>query len=384
VTRAEMMSLTGKVAGSPERSAMPESLTAQQARLPPDLAVLAFFTGDRSTHVWMLTREELRHLRALGIAPLRIELNAFVDDLRKSRVGRNGRKLSSTLLGDLLKGVSAKRLVILADGPLNAMPFAALPTPDGNGQLVDRFVISMSPSLELALTAAKGPAMRPTRVAIVSDPVYSAADRRLSPSETAAPSRMRDSLPLARLAYSAIEAQSVSQAFAAGEGIELAGFDATPAKVLALESQPLRVLHFATHARGGEALEESALLLTRFKADGSTLSKHALTGEDISNSSLHADLVVLSGCATGLGRELRGGGVLGLTHGFLANGSRSVIASLWPIEDAPTARFMEEFYAAYRKSGRAAEALRIAQLRTRDGPPNAVWSSFVVRANELP
>jgi hypothetical protein len=61
--------------------------------------------------------------------------------------------------------------------------------------------------------------------------------------------------------------------------------------------------------------------------------------------------VVLSGCATGDGRELRGEGVLGLTYGFLANGSNTVVASLWPVEDALTARFMEEFYTAYRASG---------------------------------
>jgi hypothetical protein len=73
-----------------------------------------------------------------------------------------------------------------------------------------------------------------------------------------------------------------------------------------------------------------------------------------------------------------------LTYAFLSNGSRSVIASLWPIEDASTASFMEQFYAAYRHSGRAAEALQIAQLRTRNDPTNGVWSAFVVRANELP
>ncbi len=80
---------------------------------------------------------------------------------------------------------------------------------------------------------------------------------------------------------------------------------------------------------------------------------------------MRADVVVLSGCAAGDGRELRGEGVLGLTYGFLANGSHTVIASLWPVEDALTARFMEEFYAAYRASGRASDALRTAQLRTR-------------------
>ena len=97
-----------------------------------------------------------------------------------------------------------------------------------------------------------------------------------------------------------------------------------------------------------------------------------------------AAIALLSGCATGDGRELRGEGVLGLTYGFLANGSHTVIASLWPVEDALTARFMEEFYTAYRLSGRAADALRIAQLRGRSAGGTGVWSSFVVRSNELP
>ena len=69
-----------------------------------------------------------------------------------------------------------------------------------------------------------------------------------------------------------------------------------------------------------------------------------LTANDIARSGLRADVVVLSGCATGDGSALRGEGVLGLTYGFLANGSHSVVATLWPIEDASTARFMNEFY----------------------------------------
>jgi CHAT domain-containing protein len=81
---------------------------------------------------------------------------------------------------------------------------------------------------------------------------------------------------------------------------------------------------------------------------------------------------------------LRGEGVLGLAYGFLANGSHAVVAALWPIEDAATARFMSEFYTAYRASGRAADALRTAQLRTRESADAEVWSSFVVRANEFP
>src|SRR5690606_12740521 len=109
------------------------------------------------------------------------------------------------------------------------------------------------------------------------------------------------------------------------------------------------------------------LFLSEYAADGSPLPSDRLTADDIARSGLRADLVVLSGCATGDGRELRGEGVLGLTHGFLGNGSRTVVSSLWPVEDALTARFMEEFYSAYRASGRAAEALRVAQLRSRGG-----------------
>jgi len=81
---------------------------------------------------------------------------------------------------------------------------------------------------------------------------------------------------------------------------------------------------------------------------------------------------------------LRGEGVLGLTYGFLANGSGAVVASLWPIEDASTARFMKEFYSAYRAKPQPAEALHRAQLRSRGITASTVWSSFVVRANGFP
>ena len=142
------------------------------------------------------------------------------------------------------------------------------------------------------------------------------------------------------------------------------------------------MLHFATHALvRRDAPEQSALYLSEYSASGLSLAESRLTADEISRTGLRADLVVLSACATGDGGAVRGEGVLGLTYAFLANGSRSVVASLWPIQDASTARFMKEFYDAYRKTGRAADALRAAQLHERSG---AAWTSFVVRANEFP
>ncbi len=224
-------------------------------------------------------------------------------------------------------------------------------------------------------------------MAVISDPVYTPDDRRL----TAAASRASlyrgveaDSDRLARLPYSAIEARAVMRAFEGADIIALAGFDATVPRVVELPSRDLGVLHFATHAEARrDSPEQSALFLSEYAADGSPLPLDRLTAEEIRRNGLRADVVVLSGCATGDGRELRGEGVLGLTYGFLSNGSNTVVASLWPVEDALTARFMQEFYAAYRAGGHAADALRVAQLRTRGIAGPSVWASFVVRSGSL-
>jgi CHAT domain-containing protein len=253
--------------------------------------------------------------------------------------------------------------------------------------LVDRFVISAAPSLAMALRPRQAPTIHAARVAVISDPVYTPDDRRLTVASHDT-SRFRGgdefSDRLARLPYSAIEARTVARSFDGDKVIELAGFDATVERVIGLPSRELAVLHFATHALVREdAPEESALFLSEYAPDGSPLREDRLTADDISRSGLRADVVVLSGCATGNGRELRGEGVIGLTYGFLANGSNTVIASLWPVEDALTARFMREFYNAYGSSGRVADALRTAQLRTRDTAGPTVWSSFVVRASSL-
>jgi CHAT domain-containing protein/tetratricopeptide (TPR) repeat protein len=366
---------------------VPESLVEVQAALPEETAVLAYFVGDRRSHAWLLTRTELRRATLPGRRALQDLVNSFVE---RQRAGRRSNPESTfgPLLGGLLAGTSAARIVILPDGPLNGVPFAALPIPGATHEiLIDRFVISVAPSLALALMDPPRREPSQTLVAVVSDPVYTPDDRRLSRATPRAPNYRgveNSGHRLARLPYSAIEARAVVHAFEGADVIELAGFNATARRVIELPSRDLAVLHFATHARASEdSPEQSALFLSEYAADGSALTADRLTADDIARSGLRAGIVVLSGCATGDGRELRGEGVLGLTYGFLANGSQTVVASLWPVEDALTARFMEEFYAAFKASGRAADALRIAQLRTRGTAGSAVWSSFVVRANGL-
>jgi CHAT domain-containing protein/tetratricopeptide (TPR) repeat protein len=366
-----------------------ESLESVQSALPADTAVLAYFVGDQRSHGWLLSRSDFRHVVLPGRRQLEDLVNAFVRRQREGTLTPDNAAFAP-LLGNLLNGVSARRLLVLPDGPMNGLPFAALPLPHGQAHelLIDRFVVSAAPSLALALRPAGRVPAPNARIAVISDPIYTPDDRRLTLAAIGATNYRGgegSSERLARLPYSAIEARAVVRAFGGENVIELAGFNATARRVVELPSEDLGVLHFATHAVARrDAPEQSALFLSEFAADGSPLANDRLTVDDIARSGLRADVVVLSGCATGDGRELRGEGVLGLAYGFLANGSHTVIASLWPVEDALTARFMEDFYGAYRSSGSAPQALRIAQLRARGTSGSAVWSSFVVRASELP
>jgi CHAT domain-containing protein len=169
----------------------------------------------------------------------------------------------------------------------------------------------------------------------------------------------------------------------AGAAVLLTGFAANRESALERDLHGYRILHFATHAvvdNRHPAL--SGLFLSTFDEHG-----HSQTGllqmQDIYGLRLNADLVVLSACQTGLGEELSGEGVVGLTQGFFYAGSRSVVVSLWKVEDNATTTLMNQFYQAMLKDGAApAEALRQAKLMMyrqslRQSP--YYWSAFVIQ-----
>jgi CHAT domain-containing protein len=106
---------------------------------------------------------------------------------------------------------------------------------------------------------------------------------------------------------------------------------------------------------------------------------------DVYNLRLGADLVVLSGCQTALGQDLRGEGLIGLTRGFMYAGARGVVASLWMVDDASTAELMKRFYRALLKERQApAAALRTAQLEVSRDPRWKApfhWAGFVLQGD---
>jgi CHAT domain-containing protein len=160
------------------------------------------------------------------------------------------------------------------------------------------------------------------------------------------------------------------------------GADATEAAVKRLSDAGdlarYRYVHFACHGvlGSGDGLQP-ALVLTEAGASGP--EDGLLMLDEVTRLRLNADLVVLSACRTGEGRLLAAEGVSGLARAFLYAGSRGVVCSLWPVDDAATADLMTRFYAGLKAGTPTVEALRAAQRAMIDaGEPPARWASFVL------
>jgi len=162
------------------------------------------------------------------------------------------------------------------------------------------------------------------------------------------------------LAFAAAEAASITAMLPAGEATVRTRERAARGPELFSELARHRILHFGTHAEVNHSDPGRSMI---------ALTGAPITLEDINNMRIDADLVVLSACRTALGQELRGEGLLGLTHGFLHAGANRVLATLWSVDDQATAAFMREFYSnLLRKRLSPPKALSEAQAAMRKNP----------------
>jgi CHAT domain-containing protein len=190
----------------------------------------------------------------------------------------------------------------------------------------------------------------------------------------------------ARLPWSRREAEAIAAIAAgasAGRPLVALDFRASRATALSPELSGYRIVHFATHGIiDSQTPALSGLMLSRVDEHGAPLEGF-LGLRDVYNLRLGADLAVLSGCETALGKQVRGEGLVGLTQGFLYAGARQVVASLWRIEDRATAELMSRFYRGLLIEGRPpAAALRQAQLAIREDKrwrSPYYWSGFVLQ-----
>jgi CHAT domain-containing protein/tetratricopeptide (TPR) repeat protein len=329
--------------------------------------------------------------------------------------------LSQMILGPVAAKISNKRLLIVADGALQYVPFEALPMPDSKppegpvqgvvhaasepAPLVLNHEIVGLPSASTLLSLRQGKARVgiPAKiVAVFADPVFEQDDPRVQitgrPTGTVAekPSEavglrnvLRESegwnkgSGIPRLPSTLIEGKAIMALIPRDQGALASGFDASRARAMSGELGSYQILHFATHVVvNNEHPELSGIILSMVNRQG-VPENGFLQLHDIYNLKLSAELVVLSACETGLGQDVKGEGLIGLTRGFMYAGSKSTIASLWKVDDDATAELMGYFYKALLQDGMPpAAALRTAKekmWKQQRWHEPFYWAAFVMQ-----
>lgn len=385
-----------------ERYHNPEPLKLEQARKLIDrgTAVISYavtkthligiaFNTTRSTH-WTVALDQ-----ASGSANLSKTITDFRIAIENGRplteINRYGEELKAMLIdpaGDVINGAS--NLIFVTDGPLSSLPFEVLPR--GNAYLVSDFNLKYVPSMTVYSLLPDEQTGYDRDIFILSNPEFGDLDQYSSFVNT----------PLTRLPHTRIEADSVAAGFSGATRYH--GPAATEEVIRAHDLSRYRYIHLATHGIINMQHPRLSGLVLAASGQGSAGGNDAfLRVPEIHTLKLNAELVVLSACNTGLGQILKGEGVLGLQRAFFMAGTRSVMSSLWSVQDRSTASLMGRFYRElhrlgdqentwrYRmagwfssepdKFGHTARALRNAKLEMINDPrfnhPRQ-WAGFVI------
>jgi CHAT domain-containing protein len=444
---SEYQEVEGRIrANSPRYAALtqPQPLSLaeiQQQVLNDDTLLLEYMLGDERSYVWAVTRTEVSSFELPGRAQIENAARRFYKLLtanqpvpgetfeqRQARVAEANAHISEEaaafsklVLGPVMTKLGTKRLLIVPDGALQYIPFQALVVPGkanasaatpqsqlGAGSdeqiplIFDHEIVNEPSASALALvmseTAQRKPA--PKTVAVLANPVFEADDPRVKSrnssetqvaklsQETEVKEAFRDvglgeGLRIPPLPASRDEANAIMAMAPWGTGFKAEGFEASRATITRPELGQYRIVHFATHGFVDyEHPELSGLVLSLVDEKGNPQDGF-LRMHDIYNLKLPADLVVLSACNTGLGKEVKGEGLIGLTRGFMYAGAAGVAASLWKVDDEATAELMKRFYEGmFQKGLTPAAALREAQLgmwRQKRWHAPYYWAAFVIQ-----
>jgi CHAT domain-containing protein len=328
-------------------------------------ALLVFFWGEKSVYGWWVTNDGIRGARVGSSDSLASMVDFFRGTLAEGDAGPDWQHSARRVYGELIRPLAPTtvgEVIVIPDGPLATIPFEALIpsgkiSPWGESR---RFVYGPSASVLLALSGGSMSRRWSRGVLAVGNPQGS--------TTVQTPLARGSSAALPGLPASADEARQVAKLFG---GDVLVGSDATLPRWLSLDPSRYRYLHFATHALVSDRHpQQTALVLA-----GGSLGLDA-----IRRLRLSSELVTLSACETGLGQRVRGEGLIGLPHAFLASGAQAVLVSLWRVEDRAAAKYMADFYRELKAGRSPADAmlvLRQSSLKGAAAHPSQ-WAPFIL------
>jgi CHAT domain-containing protein/Tfp pilus assembly protein PilF len=461
-------------AASPRYAALtrPQPLSLaeiQQQALDDDALLLEYALGEERSYLWAVTRtsitsHELPPRREIEQAAYRVRdlltarnrvVRFETPDERQARIAQSAAEypkaaaaLSQMLIGPVVEQLEKKRLLVVGDGALQYVPFAALPLQatgrlgdretkerggmDGEGEsihrrvaasprrpvaykplIVDHEVVILPSASALAVLrhelAGRKPA--PKTVAVLADPVFDPRDERFKASvfshgtgrPEVAQSRTASALlesdlsrsardldmrdirgVLCRLPFTRKEAQSILSLAPADQRFAALDFAANQTTATSDELSRYRYVHFATHGLlNPKRPELSGIVLSLFNEQGAAQDGF-LRASEVFNLNLPAEMVVLSGCQTALGKDVRGEGLVGLTRGFMYAGAARVLVSLWEVNDHATSELMARLYRGMLGKRRLtpAAALREAQSslwREKRWSAPYYWAGFTLQ-----
>jgi CHAT domain-containing protein/tetratricopeptide (TPR) repeat protein len=364
-----------------------------QDLLDEGTTLLEYFVGREGSFLFVVTREGFSAHRLPPADVLRQKVQDLRTILLRSSILTVGRfRREAGGLHDILLGPLAARLertpdlLISPDGPLTVLPFEVLLTDSFRGAsykdlsyLLREHSVSYVPSASV-LAGLREPRPAPEvddrirkRLVAFGDPIYPAAQLAASPLRGPVSPATAPQLP-----GTGREVDAIAGLYPEAEVVCYLRGEATEENVKANPLlQTAQRIHFATHGLVDEARPHlSGLMLTRLpdsREDG------LLQVHEIFNLRLDADLVTLSACETGLGEQVTGEGMVGLTRAFLYAGARSLVVSLWPVSDQSTPELMTSFYRHLGDARTKTAALRQAKLeRIEAGVEPHRWAPFIL------
>ena len=396
----------------------------QKNVLDENSLLLEFSFGKEESYLWLVGKNELSSY----VLPPREQIESRIENLRELLATREmkqdetiedyqarvseaeniydyeSKQLSDELFGQIADRLSNNRLIIVPDGKLHYFPIAALPFPNSTGNepilLTNEIIYEPSAAmLALLMQNGKNSSAAPKNLIVFSDPIFSSQDARIAAvaeiesaiqPETnllmTEKSRFAESLTsLVRLNASRDEADAIVEIIGDAESNALSGAAAARERALDASIADYKIIHFATHGLINEDRPElSGIVLSQIDENGQSRNG-VVRLQDIYAMNLSADAVVLSACSTGIGKEVKGEGLMSLNNAFLQVGAKSVVSSLWKIDDYAARELMKNFYREL-SSGTVttAEALRRAQINLRRNPQYQspfYWAAFTVQGD---